>query len=428
MDLGALDHALSTETAPLSDLDRAFAHAIYDAAIRNWLVLDFLLARCTTQKFVDLEPRVRGVLFAAAAQIVLLDRVPVHAATNHAVEWAKRVIRPGAGGLVNAVLRKLIPMRRDDGSRLRERFTSARDEIPTASGGCVALAEPVLPEDELARLALASGHPPALLEHWLRDRPIREVRDLALHGCTQPPIVINTSRALSPLSSAHLEPHEAPGHHVFTGGPHHLVALLGDRPDIWVQDAASSLAIESVADLAPALILDLCAGQGTKTRQLAATFPSAEVIATDVDGERYKVLAEQFAGHPRVRVMGMRQIQQRFPARADLILLDVPCSNTGVLARRPEARYRFGEASRKSLIGLQKQIIADVLLLRSESPRGRILYATCSLEREENTEQARWVDHWHRTGITREREHRPRGLPGGPAAAYSDGSYSALLG
>ena len=195
MDLSALDHALSTETAPMSDLDRAFAHAIYDGAIRNWLSLSFLLSRCTTQPYADLEPRLRGVLLAAAAQIILLDRVPVHAATNHAVEWAKRVIRPGAGGLVNAVIRKLIPMRPDESVRSRPRYTGLRDELPTATGGAIALSEPVLPENEIDRLSIATSHSRPMLEHWLLHRPMREVRDLALHGCAQPPIILNTAHS-----------------------------------------------------------------------------------------------------------------------------------------------------------------------------------------------------------------------------------------
>lgn len=427
LDLTALDHALETETAPMSDLDRAFAHAIYDAAIRNWLLLRFLLARCTAQPFDNLEPKLKGVLIAAAAQIVLLDRVPVHAATNHAVEWAKRVIRPGAGGLVNAVLRKLIPIRPTEDKRARERYTGLRDEVPTSSGGAIALAEPVLPEDELDRLCIATSHPRPILEHWLLFQQMRDVRALALHGCAQPPIILNTSHASAPLPSG-LTAHNSAGHHVFSGNNHALVTLLKQRADIWVQDPSSSATIQGVADLRPKLVMDLCAGQGTKTRQLAATFPDAEIIATDVDGDRYKVLTETFKGSKQVNVMGMKQITQRFHAKADLVLLDVPCSNTGVLARRPEARYRFGPESLKSLLSVQKQIIADTILLLTENPRGKILYSTCSMEPEENRDQARWTDHWHKTGVSREHSHAPRGLPGEPAVGYCDGSYAALLG
>ncbi|MEC9373365.1 MAG: hypothetical protein VYC34_05945, partial [Planctomycetota bacterium] len=116
-------------------------------------------------------------------------------------------------------------------------------------------------------------------------------------------------------------------------------------------------------------------------------------------------------------------------ARADLILLDVPCSNTGVLARRIHARYRVSPERTASLVQTQRQIIADALRLRSPSAeaRGGILYSTCSLDVEENEKQAEWAAHWH--AFSKKREHRraPAGGPGEPAHRYSDGAYAVLL-
>lgn len=427
-DLTTLDRLLEAEGATMSELDHAFAHAIYDAAVRNWLVLEFLLGRCTTQPFGDLEPRLRGVLMAAAAQIIILDRVPVHSAINHAVEWAKRVIRPGAGGMTNAVLRKVAAFRPADEQRRRETFTGARDELAAPDGTAIVLAQACLPEDEVDRLAIATSHPRALLDHWLRSHPMREVRRVALHGVVHPPAILNTAHAREPIGG--LAAHEVPGHHVFAGSAHALGVLLRDRSDVWVQDPASSAVIESVADLRPAVVLDLCAGQGTKTRQLAATFPDARIVATDIDLDRFTALSLAFKGSARVAVLPIKQVRAEFHGQADLILLDVPCSNTGVLARRPEARYRFGAESLESLTDAQRQIVADSILLLRDTPaqRGKILYSTCSLEPEEDHAQAAWVDRWHRLGISRERTVVPRGRPGGPATGYSDGAYGVLLG
>jgi len=427
MDLGALDRALETEPE-LSDLDRAFAHAVYDATVRNWLLLRFLLARCTTQPFDELEPRVRGVLMAAAAQIILLDRVPVHAAINHAVEWAKRVIRPGAGGLVNAVLRKVSALRPPDESRRREKYSGARDELPTADGASITLTESCLPENENERLSIVTSHPTELLDHWLKQLPPERVRALAMHGICQAPIVLNTEHAKEPLPDTIAETHATPGHHVFTGSAADLRSLLTDRRDIWVQDAASAQGVRSVADLKPSVVLDLCAGQGTKTRQLAAAFPNAQIAATDIDEPRFAALSATFANSPQVIVQPLPKLRDQFLGKADLILLDVPCSNTGVLARRPEAKYRFCPATLNSLLSVQKQIIADCIPLLRESPRGRILYSTCSLEPEENQQQAAWVDRWHSMRKSREKQANPAGRPGDSAKMYTDGSYSALLG
>lgn len=422
------------EASVLSDLDRAFAHAIYDAVVRRWLTLEFLIQRSLTQQFSELEPRLKAVLLAASAQILFMDKVPTHSAINHAVEWAKRVIRPGAGAFANAVLRKVALLKPEEGAARRERYTDLRDELPMPDGSAMTLTEACLPENDMQRLAVATSHPIGLLRHWLNvGAPIREVRRLALHSIVRPPTILNTAyiRAPLPASGHTLVPHELPGSHVSMGSGAELAALLSIRTDLWVQDPASSLAVKSIAHLRPSLILDLCAGQGTKTRQLAATFPNAKVVATDVDATRFGRLQRAFGGSAQVSVLAPKDIRAKFIGKADLILLDVPCSNTGVLARRPEARYRFDIEHLNAVQDTQKQIIADAMLLllnQSPSSRGKILYSTCSLEQEENQKQAAWADKWHKLGVSREHRHLPTGEPGDPAHRYTDGSFAALLG
>lgn len=421
------------EPAGLPPRDAAFAHAVHDAVMRRWLTLSNLVQGNLRQPFDDLEPRLRAALLAGAAQLLFLDSVPPHAAINHAVEWAKQRIRPGAGAMVNAVLRKTDALLQRDGEgRLatRDVYTGRRDELPLAGGRALALAAPALPEDEVERLAAAASVPVILLRRWLERLPMREVRGLALHALAHPPIILNTAHAAADLrADPLLAPHDAPGHHVFTGTREQLIDLLQSRADTWVQDPASSLAVSSVFDLRPSLVLDLCAGQGTKTRQLAAAFPEATIVATDVSDARLATLRAVFAGSEQVRVVSPKQAREGNLARADLILLDVPCSNTGVLARRPEARYRFGPETLASLIDTQRQIIADAIPLLA--PGGSILYSTCSLEPEENQEQARWAAKWHAFAIRRENARPPHtvlsGGGEGAAAAYSDGSYAVLL-
>lgn len=428
VDLQVLERTLDAFDPALSDLDRAFAHALYDITIRRWTTLEHLLQRSLTQPLGEIEPRLRAVLLAGAAQLVFMDKAPAHAAINHAVEWAKVVIRPGAGKLANAVLRRvatLLPDQRD--SARRERWTDRPDEFPLDDGGAIALLQCVMPDDPVERLSIAAACPASLLTHWLTTRPMAEVRKLAMHTLVRPPVILNTMHAGAPLPPE-CSPHRTPGHHVWTGTLGSLTTTLAQRQDIWVQDAASSNAVLSVRDLKPALIIDCCAGQGTKTRQLAAVFPDARIIATDADQARVQILGERFRGHDRVRVLPIDQARAECHAKADLVLLDVPCSNTGVLARRPEAKHRFDQAHLTSLISVQKQIIADSILLLNQSPRGKIVYSTCSLEAQENAQQAQWADHWHRLGISREHQDTPTGDPGDPASGYSDGAYSVLLG
>jgi 16S rRNA (cytosine967-C5)-methyltransferase len=175
----------------------------------------------------------------------------------------------------------------------------------------------------------------------------------------------------------------------------------------------------------PALIVDACAGRGTKTRQLARAYPDARILATDTDARRRATLAEAFTGHPRVRVVAPAEVTGLARSRADLVVLDVPCSNTGVLARRVEARYRAGDAVLSQLVGLQRTIMRDADPWLAAG--GHILYSTCSLEPEENEQQTAWAASNLGWKVGFSRATLPVGVPGGPARDYRDGSFAAVL-
>jgi 16S rRNA (cytosine967-C5)-methyltransferase len=115
----------------------------------------------------------------------------------------------------------------------------------------------------------------------------------------------------------------------------------------------------------------------------------------------------------------------QFIGQADLLLLDVPCSNTGVLARRVEAKYRFSKANQQKLIDVQRQIIADAIALVSD--RGVVVYSTCSIDPAENEQQARWVTKWHPFRIEQRQSRLPAGGPGDSPTRYADGGYFAIL-
>jgi len=467
------------QTGGLDARDAALAHAIHDSVIRRWLTLSILLESASGRDLGDLEPAMRAVLLSGAAQLLLLDRIPPHAAIDQSVEWAKRRIRPKAGAMVNAILRRTAELssRDADGAHVRRpAWTDKLDEIPMPDGSARVLSREVMPAIELDRLSIATSMPRRMLERWVghafaRGRgeaagavstteaadeshagatsrtagagppassPSRDlVRARALHGLTPAPTIINTSHAREPIAAGdpRLVPHRSPGHHVWTGPHADLGSFLGGRDDVWVQDPASSASVAfGHAQLTagthtrhpPRVIADVCAGQGTKTRQLAALFPEAEILATDTDEERLVTLRGVFAGHPRVRVLTRDELVEASRQRCDLILLDVPCSNTGVLARRPEARYRLTERTLDRMADVQRQIGADSILLLA--PKGRVLYATCSLEPEENEQMAAWFTRWHNLRTLARQSLEPSGLPGQAGTAYRDGSFAVVLG
>ncbi len=421
LDLAPLD------TSGLEARDAAFAHAIYDAVQRRWITLEYLVSGYLSRGFGDLDPRLRAVLLAGTAQMVLLERVPPHAVLNESVEWAKRIVKPSAGGLVNAVLRKIASLVYGEQAGVPERVTrgawsGARDEVPLGDGTAVKLQEAVFPEPQLERIAVVTSHPGGLLRKWEKTWSTDEAVRLATHDMVNPPTILNTRFAGRPVASA--KPHELAGHSVFAGSRTDLLELLRSRDDVWVQDAASGLAIAGVQHLKPGVVVDACAGQGTKTRQLAATFPQARVIATDVDHRRLGALREVGRSNARIEVIEAQRLQD-WKGKADFVLLDVPCSNTGVLPRRVEARYRCSPDQLSRLVEIQRGILRDATSLLA--PGGAILYSTCSIEREENEDQVAWAQRELGLAGSEVKQSMPRGLPGEPGAGYHDGAFSAVL-
>ncbi|MCA9310963.1 MAG: hypothetical protein KDA21_07145, partial [Phycisphaerales bacterium] len=416
------------DSSQLEPLDAAFARAIYGTVMRRWITLEQLIGQGLTARFEDMKPPIQAALLAAGAQMLFMDRVPTHAAVNEAVDWTRMATGRAASGLVNAALRRLSELVGEDKDReIRDSWADGRDEVPLSDGRAIVLKRPAFPTDALNRLAVATSCPSALLRTWVKDHDMAETRRLALHGIVQPPVILNTAHATAALPDF-CTAHAVPGHHHYRGPHADLTALLQSRSDLWVQDPGSSLAVGSVTDLSPDVVIDACAGLGTKTRQLKAAFPDAAIIATDIDVLRWKTLSKVFEGDPQVTVISFKDLSEHV-GKADLLLLDVPCSNTGVLARRPEARYRYTAERRDGLAAMQRQIIADAIpLLRDEAGRrGRILYSTCSLDSAENEQQARWAAQWHDFDLSRERRRRPEGGPGEPPERYSDGAYAMLL-
>lgn len=421
---------LVPETRHLCPRDAALAHAIYDAVLRRWITLAHVLNRYLHRPMHSIEPALRAVLLAGAAQLLLLDRIPAHAAVDESVSWADRAIRRGAAAMVNAVLRRVAALRAagttsaEDRPALEPSWLDRRDVLPLSDGTLLPLTDNVLPDDGLSRLAVGTSHPAALLQRWRRQVGESQAVDRALHDLVRAPVVLNIAAASAPLTEPHLQRHEEPGHALFTGDADALRQLLTRRRDVWVQDAASAGGVRAVAHLRPRLVVDFCAGTGTKSRQLLAQFPDAELVATDVHPGRLAALGALLADEPRACVVAPGELLERFAGRADLVVLDVPCSNTGVLARRLEARYRFGRRELSRLCALQRRVLQQTAALRASG--GVTLYLTCSLEGEENQAQTGW---WRRRGgaVLSGWAIEPRGLPGQHPAVYRDGAFGAIL-
>jgi 16S rRNA (cytosine967-C5)-methyltransferase len=403
------------------------ARAIEHEVRRRWLTLAAVCERSLDRgSWQRLEPRLKATLLVGAAQLLLFDGEPDHAVVDAAVAWASRRIRRGAGGLANAVLRRVAESRIERlaaGDPRAASFEAHRDILPRRDGSAWRLASETFAAEPVERLSEQTSHGRELLLHWTNAHGFKAARDLAAHGLLSAPTILAGRETAFPDDPA-IEPHEAPGFRVFSGDPGSLAGFLEKHPGLRVQDPGSAAPVEATSALRPRRILDLCAGRGTKTRQLAAMHPTAEIVAVEPHQDRRRDLERLAAERSRITVIG----HDGLPALAssvDLVVLDVPCSNTAVLPRRPEARYRFTKRRLESLVETQREIAlaAEPLL----SPSAAVLYATCSLEPAENERQAAWIAQRFGMSIRTGAVRLPRGLPGEPATRYSDGGFHALL-
>lgn len=407
-----------TDTSGLSPADAALALAIYRTTVQRWLTLQPIVETYLSKQARRLEPAMQAVLMSGAAQLVFFDRLPGYAVVDESVELARKLVRANASGMANAVLRQIDRLtthaKRVDG------WSADASMIPLAGGKALQFSRPVMPPvaplDK--HLAAATSMPLRLAREWIQRWGEADATRLCLQAIEHPPTTVALEHGFDAAAHRRVcKPHQHGGFAVWDGSIEQLTPFLDQHPERRVQDVASSLAVASTAGHSPASVLDYCAGVGTKTRQLALLHPSATVTATDVHPGRRDTLRQATAGLSNVRVVEPEQVGA---AKYDLVLLDVPCSNTGVLARRPEARYRFSQQSLGELVKLQREILETAC--RWVKPGGLLLYSTCSIEPPENRKQ---IDKRLRQGGERLQEHQQ--LPSGTGDSYTDGSYHALV-
>ncbi|MDZ4829437.1 MAG: transcription antitermination factor NusB [Phycisphaerae bacterium] len=415
----------AVDTAGLDARDSAFACAIDAQLTRRWLTLIAVIESQVDRPWTQIEPSLQAALLVGAAQILLFDRIPDHASVDESVSWTKRVRGPRAGGFVNAVLRKVAGLKGEIVAPSGANFARPRDLLPLNDGRAWRLTQSIFSEDPTLRLAQVGSVGRDLLVHWIAAHGFRAAVELARHGLVDAPTLVTgvpSSLAASPM----LSQHDQPGWYVFIGDHAELLGLLARHPSIRVQDPASGdpVAATRQGKLAPKVVIDLCAGRGTKTVQLAQTFPAATIVASDPDDARRRDLMHAATRHANIQVITPDRIVDHFRT-ADLVVLDVPCSNTAVLPRRPQASYRFSSRRLEQLVEKQREIAHGAMPLLK--PGGHVLYSTCSLEPAENTRQIEAMRKRHRLIAVAERQRFPSGVPGDPPARYTDGGFWALL-
>ncbi len=421
----------------LAPRDRALATQLANGTIRHRRTLRLIIGhvRGPGRRAGAIQPELLTILELGAFQLLFLDRVPAYAAVNEAADAARRTVRGRnarrkAAGFVNGVLRavgRLVADHQDEGR-------PGPDAVPHPEGGVVALREAVLPDPEADRVAFLGAA--YSLPDWLVARWVRHFDDGAEGICRWsnrwPRTIarINPLRSFDPDGLASQLREDVPGLRLgprertldLSGVASKQVSELIDAGLVTVQDPSAMAAVELLAPRPHEAILDLCASPGTKTTQIVERGGDrGTVVACDRSEEKLAPIRDVLARRElaSVKVCLAEQVASATPEGGfDAALVDVPCSNTGVLARRVEARWRLRPDDFAELAALQ----GDLLTRAAEHVRagGRLVYSTCSLEPEENDAVVRSFL-TGRAGWTLER--REQALPG----PDSDGAFAALL-
>lgn len=362
----ALNVAIQKEK--LDSRDAALASRICYGTLQNLGLLDHVISSCCDRPLQQIDPMVLDILRITAYQIMLMDRVPNHAAVHEAVELCKTSGAKRASGFVNAVLRRMSAL---DG------------EIPD------------LPKQGSAEyLSIRYSHPLWLCVSWIEAHGYDFTETaLAADNAEAPACLqsnqlrVDASRLLVSLreEGCDVMPHEhLPDAIVCSGG------ALADTDAFrhgwfYVQDAAAKTAV-LIADPQPGMqVLDACAAPGGKTFSAAIQMEDrGSILSCDIHENKLKRLrdgAERLGFHC-IQTKAMDARQPDLEAESfDVVLADVPCSGLGVIRKKPEIRYKDPEA----LLGLpeiQKDILEGLAPLVKHG--GVLLYSTCTVQRAEN--------------------------------------------
>jgi 16S rRNA (cytosine967-C5)-methyltransferase len=415
--------------------ERGLATELTLGVVRRQRTLELLIRPLLNRSWEELEPDLRRLLMLGAYQLVCCDGIPAHAAVYETVKLADWSGHGRWTGFANGVLRGLTRVVKEELANV-----PGRGHVPAGPGRYRVLSTSPFPEPSLdfARYAAqAWSFPDWLVQRWhARLGQERLIARLDWFNRPSPPCLrINPLRGNREAVLAYLAGAGIEG----TAGTFPECVRLADTVsadklpgldagEYSIQDEAAMSAARLLDPQAGERLLDLCAAPGGKTTHLAElTGDRAKIVACDVDSERLAQVGRN------VKRLGLSGIETRLIARGnavplegddwlpgsfDGVLLDVPCSNTGVLGKRPEVRWRLGEAEFAELAEMQGRLLDRAASLTRVG--GRIVYSTCSIEPEEN-EAVVGAFVSRATGWKLVRE--VAWLPGEPA----DGAYQARL-
>ncbi len=360
----------------LSFSDRGFLRELSAGTVRYLRLLDFWVSKASKRPQEQQDVYVRNALRIIGYQLYFMGSVPPYAAVNETVEALKVLRGRKKAAFVNAVGRKLTKI-------------SLKEEISKI-------------KDPLERMATEKSFETWMVKRWIGFYGFSETQKLLEALNRTPSLFLRVNRVrVSPQeflqalleSGVNAEPHPIFEDIFRIVGRVEISKLPGYKSGwFYIQDPASYAAAYFLNPKPGEKILDLAAAPGGKSTALCSlTAKKAKIVSVDVDKNRIELLKENLSlqGCSNVKVLNVDITKESLPQRFDAVLLDAPCSATGVIRRRPEGKWNKSLSLIRKNSKLQKELLLSASKLLKEG--GRILFSTCSLEREEGEEVAEFA-------------------------------------
>ncbi|MCM1056799.1 MAG: 16S rRNA (cytosine(967)-C(5))-methyltransferase RsmB [Firmicutes bacterium] len=358
--------------------DKAFIKRVTEGTLERQQELDHYLDAFSSLPVKKMKPFIRCLLRMSVYQILYMEAVPDSAVCNEACKLAAKHSFGSLKGFVNGVLRSI--------SRNKGNLP-----LPEES------AEPI------KYLAVKYSVPEWLVQFWLEEYG-GEITRTMLAGLKEiHPVSLRFSERLSPEEIRQLSEEIADRGAVLRESPYlsrvrllehgdGIVGLPGFAEGKWtVQDVSSALAVELAGIRETDLVMDVCAAPGGKS--IFAAEKAMKVLSRDVSEEKTGLIRENIARmgskNIEVRTWDATCLDRAYEGKADVVLLDVPCSGLGVMGRKRDIGRHASREGMESLSALQREIVR--VCSRYVKPGGTLLYSTCTIDPAENEEMVRFL-------------------------------------
>ena len=392
----------------LDKKERAFITRVVNGTLERMIELDYILGQFSKVKVSKMKPVIRTILQSGVYQLKYMDSVPNSAVCNESVKLAVKKGFTDLRGFVNGVLRNI--------SRNLENIRYPSEE------------------DTVYYLSVRYSLPEWILKRWLAQYDEASVRRMAEEFLKEKPVTVRfnperiSKKELIQMLEAEdvcVKEDETLPYALHLSGYDHLSGLLSFRQGYYqVQDISSMQVAEWAEVQKDDYVVDVCAAPGGKALHIAERLSgSGHVEARDLTEYKVGLIRENIIRSGLTNIESLRwdalQPDERMIGKADIVIADLPCSGLGVLGKKPDLRYKMTREAQKELAALQRDILAVVS--GYVKPGGKLLYSTCTVNREENEENAGWIQE-HCEGFRLIREKQT--LPGRDAG---DGFYLAMF-